>query len=498
MKKLLFAFISLTFLLVACNKESQQDSDLVSQESGISFAIQQTDFNFKDTDPVPLCNDELDMDYVVFTLGGIEYTSDIIMVDGQYLTQVVKLPDGVYSLTNFWVYSDNGSPNDIGDDVIVKAAPLPGTEYHDLMLFPLDIEVVVEPFIKKQIEVDVLCFEPLFYSDFGFAWFQFNDVRIEYQCVFGDICVDDFEAYAGSLYAQQDQGVQFDMPAIFEIHVYKGEEEDPLRVFSNASWFGEGACLEVYWPNRLSEDGEVFNFELWVLLATDNGLEYVLVDTWTFEDEIGAETGDDGVVDFVIGDCQIEEADYNYSQEDNTFTDPRDGQVYATVTIGDQVWMAENLNFEIANSWYYDNDPANGDIYGRLYTWDAAMMACPEGWHLPSDEEWKTLEMNLGMSQGEADATDWRGIDQGDQMKAMDGWVLLGNGSNSSGFTALPAGYRNMAMAYNNLGEIAIFWSSTENMGLFAWQRTLLFASPQVMRFYGIKASGQSVRCVKD
>ena len=84
-----------------------------------------------------------------------------------------------------------------------------------------------------------------------------------------------------------------------------------------------------------------------------------------------------------------------------TFTDSRDGNTYKWIEIGNQIWMAENLNFH-ANSgcWVYDNNPENADTYGRLYNWETARNVCPDGWHLPSDNEWKELEVYLGISQG--------------------------------------------------------------------------------------------------
>ena len=184
-----------------------------------------------------------------------------------------------------------------------------------------------------------------------------------------------------------------------------------------------------------------------------------------------------------------------------TFTDPRDGQTYTTVDIGSQTWFAENLNYETANSWWYNNSSANGDIYGRLYNWDAALNACPSGWHLPSDEEWKTLEMALGMSQNEADDTGWRGTDEGGKMKEAGTahWNSPNTGAtNSSGFTALPGGYRNSSGSFYYLGNYGYWWSSSEGSGTGAWGRYLGYGNVQVRRNLYDKTYGFSVRCLKN
>ncbi len=190
--------------------------------------------------------------------------------------------------------------------------------------------------------------------------------------------------------------------------------------------------------------------------------------------------------------------------EDNgigTFTDPRDGQTYSTIDIGNQTWFSENLNYETpTNSYLYDNNSANSYFYGRLYTWRAALSACPVGWHLPSDDEWKIMEMALGMSQSEANKIGYRGTDEGEKMKSIGGWSGNGNGTNSSGFNALPGGFREDWDFFSSLYGSAYFWSSTLH-GSDAIRRSNHRSSSikdKVGRIYCNRNYCFSVRCLQD
>ncbi|MFB6318397.1 FISUMP domain-containing protein [Saccharicrinis sp. FJH54] len=218
-----------------------------------------------------------------------------------------------------------------------------------------------------------------------------------------------------------------------------------------------------------------------------------------------------------------------------TYTDNRDGTVYKFVTIGNQKWMAENLkaikfsdgtpieNITGDTNWanlgdnetdkvycWYNNDISNKDVYGALYTYAAATNGtpydginpvqgvCPTGWHLPSDEEWKVLEVFLGMSQIQVDEYDWRGIDEGGKLKASSGWYN-GNGTDDFGFAALPGGYRFFSGSFSNdLGYGGNWWSSSESGSDFALLRNLAHYGTQVKRQGKHKSAGLSVRCVKD
>jgi len=148
--------------------------------------------------------------------------------------------------------------------------------------------------------------------------------------------------------------------------------------------------------------------------------------------------------------------------------DERDNQLYNTVAIGDQLWFKENLRFETpTESYIYDDDPANLQTLGRLYTADAAEIACPQGWRLPSDDDFKTLELFLGMDPVEVDLTNFhRGSAELIAYKIMstENWTTSTGHTNETGFSWFGAGYgiiNSGTAIYGEKGIVTFMWTST-------------------------------------
>jgi uncharacterized protein (TIGR02145 family) len=204
-----------------------------------------------------------------------------------------------------------------------------------------------------------------------------------------------------------------------------------------------------------------------------------------------------------------------------------DGNIYKTFQIGTQTWMAENLKTNRYNDgsqilnvtgdadWvalktgayrWYNNDAATyKNTYGALYNWYTVKTGklCPTGWHVPSDDEWKQLEMSLGMTQAQADdwgefpGIDGRGTDQGTQMRTTSGWNdwegEYGNGTNTIGFSGLPGGDTGWYGPFELAGQCGSWWASTEGVA-----RVLGSGEPGVIRGVFYLHTGFSVRCLKD
>ena len=195
------------------------------------------------------------------------------------------------------------------------------------------------------------------------------------------------------------------------------------------------------------------------------------------------------------------------------------GYEYDIVEIGEQCWFSENCRYlpEVSpnsvgsktDPYYYVYDYEGTDVteaqatenyatYGVLYNWPGVMTEgiCPSGWHIPTDGEWQTMEISLGMSEAEAASEEWRGSPVGDYMKSTSGWNNSGNGSNSSGFTGLPGGYR-YSGGFSINGFNGHWWSASES-GSYSWGRNLYSDGGGVYRNLNIRNLGFSARCVRD
>ncbi len=172
------------------------------------------------------------------------------------------------------------------------------------------------------------------------------------------------------------------------------------------------------------------------------------------------------------------------------FIDNRDGKTYKSVVIGTQTWMAENLNYAANGSRCYDDDPANCDIYGRLYDWSTARSACPSDWHLPSDAAWTTLTNYVGGSSI-----------AGTKLKATSGWNNNSNGTDDYGFSALPGGFRSPdGSGFRNAGSNGYWWISREGeiAGINAYYWYIYGGKESAARDDDHKSNLFSLRCIKD
>ena len=205
-----------------------------------------------------------------------------------------------------------------------------------------------------------------------------------------------------------------------------------------------------------------------------------------------------------------------------------DGNWYHTTPIGNQCWLKENMRTTHFNDgtpiphvinksdWddltrtdkaycWYDNDSITyADSTGALYTWAAAMNGavssdsnpsgvqgiCPDGWHLPSDDEWDEIENFL--------SKDGHSGSEGTALKATTGWDSDGNGTDDYGFTALPGGYRFDDGSFIGIGYFGYWWSATEYLATSAWNRYLYYGDSDLNRLGNHKEVGFSVRCVRD
>jgi hypothetical protein len=267
-------------------------------------------------------------------IDGTTYNPELFELDGVLYTQALKLPVQAqqYCVTSFILYKEGnnvpGYQTNPAGDVVVFGTPLANSTYEPYITpaYRLPYCFTVTAFTKAELPIEVLCYLDADYDAFGFDWFAITEIVIREQCFFGDFCIKHTADYHGSNYTLQSTwpgDVPFwDAPAIIEIVVSKRTALNPetwtpveYSPFTNNTanaGYGVGAPVCIQYPDNLSIPGETFKAELYILVKQGNAFNFVKFHEWTFVDDqmiVPAPPASDGVVDFVLGSCNLSGTD---------------------------------------------------------------------------------------------------------------------------------------------------------------------------------------------
>jgi uncharacterized protein (TIGR02145 family) len=310
-----------------------------------------------------------------------------------------------------------------------------------------------------------------------------------------------------------------------KVYQLKGTVKDCDINYANSNFTLKGLTeKKIFFSGRTDADGK---FETSYILCDVNPSNKYQVQTMVFTGNGTAKidtieiTFSSTIIQKDINFCDAIEIENPYLNPDLTYGNVTDidGNKYATIQIGTQTWMAENLKTTRYNdgtsiptglsdqAWsatlggayaIYNNNEANNTTYGKLYNWYAVNTGklCPQGWHIPTDEEWSQLSTYLGSNTGikmksTGNSTDGTGL-----------WKKLTSsnreGTNESGFTGLPGGRRYDNGTFHNIVSYGYWWSSTEDSPSYAGSRNLNYSNSSVYGYYGNKRDGFSCRCLRD
>ena len=314
MKKLALLIGTAAMIFTSCTQENPGIDENLPQD--VIFTSSLVDGGLKAGKAgTPDC-DNPEADYAMVIVDDQTYYPAVFTVNGVLYTQAIKLDVDLHILKTFVLMDDNGTPNDRTDDAIVRATPEEGSDFAVFVQNPVSFGFQVNAFEKIEVPVEVLCFEETTYENFGFAWFKPIEASVRQMWFFGDFCTKFFEDYVGSEYEHQVHGLQLDMPAIFRIELYNNDQL--VSTYSNEEYHGEGKPLSVKYSDNAAQ---VDNFELklYILVKIGDGFGFKYMNSWFFKDneqlvtQNGTGPGEDGVYDFVLGNCNALQADFAFA-----------------------------------------------------------------------------------------------------------------------------------------------------------------------------------------
>jgi hypothetical protein len=294
-------YIGILFLAMVLFTNCQKDNkgNDVKDPGEVSFAV--LDGNMDKSDIFDIeCIEGVEAVKARINLNGDFYYPELFMLDGVLYTQSLKLDPGDYTINEFSLLS--------ADDVVLKSTPMAGSYYAQFLDENYAIgelpTFTINPFEKNQFDVEVLCYIEAAYNGFGFEWFDITELTVREQCFFGDFCIKDVNQYVNSLY--DGNGVTIDEVAIFKI-VLTANYDDPIEYYNfNDGVYTSPLCIE-YVDYENIED--TYLFELYIYVTSGDDWDYVKFYEWTVVDDEMIPAGDDGVVDFVLGNCVMDTPD---------------------------------------------------------------------------------------------------------------------------------------------------------------------------------------------
>lgn len=346
MKKLgLATAVIFSLLFVSCQQEIPEGDPDTLQEVVFNLTTGQGGLLKSD----PGC--DFDAQYAMITLSIGDETKNLFtptfVVDGALYTQAIKLLPGSYSLEEFILYNENGTPDDKDDDILLSAAPHAGSTYGNIVPNPLNISFDVSQFSKKEVAVSLMCYEATKIKEFGFVWFKPNMTKMKEMFFFGDFCSPEFQVYKNSLYGAYPK---VDMPAIFQINLFQDKDGDGVYethvgTYNNEEGYINGEFEASVPPLMINyvdlpevDDYYMMEVSIYELISIDletgvANFDYKHFEDWYFTNDAsimfkdasyvesteGLESvgpGLDGVYDFIVGDCVVIEWDIDLDDPD--------------------------------------------------------------------------------------------------------------------------------------------------------------------------------------
>jgi len=316
--KLLFLVVLIAAVVFSCQKK---DSEPAQQD--VVFSATLIEPALKNTAEIPDCISGLTPEFAHVVIadvlqgnGAKDYYPLVFYLDGKLYSQAIKLDPGTYYVLSFEVYDGGGDGFGGATDQLYMATPGTDSNFDQYVTQTVPFDFTVTAFTKIEIDVEVLCYQKKFHDNFGFFWFNITEYIIREQCFFGDICLKHWSDYAGSHYDLQPGELGLDMVAIMQIQVYKNNIF--VEAFTNdvAPNYGVGAPLCVTYADELGVTDN-FIFVLYILVKQGDQFNFVPFHTWEFQDAEMIGAGDDGVVDFVLGSCNLTSTDLQLAPYQN-------------------------------------------------------------------------------------------------------------------------------------------------------------------------------------